>query len=109
MQLLLRNALQIKALVKATFPDFEDSRTRCGALTADTDILSCKWNSAMREVEEYQQSGKDVEPSLLALAEVNIPASRTILTNLVLPEGPEDDERRRQQLRHPSHGHGDFS
>jgi hypothetical protein len=83
MQLLLRNAMQIRSLVKATFAaaDF-DKPKGCDSPATDADMLACKWNHAMGEVEKYQQSGGNVESSILALAEVRRPqtSDKSILT-----------------------------
>jgi ethanolaminephosphotransferase len=74
MQLLLRNAMQIKALVEATFSatDF-DSPKGCTNPPTDADMLACKWEYALEKVKEYKRTGKGVEPSILALAEVWTP------------------------------------
>jgi ethanolamine phosphate transferase 2 subunit G len=76
LQLLLRNALQIVSVLKATFSatdfDHPDIVKGCDNPSSDANLLACKWKNATREIMEYQRSGENVLPCLTALFEVSM-------------------------------------
>jgi hypothetical protein len=77
LQLLLRNALQILAIVKAQFPgvDFDNVEDvkDCDGAHGQDQSLACQWKDASRMIQEYRQSGSDVKPALTALYRVSMP------------------------------------
>jgi hypothetical protein len=73
-KILLRNALQILSIVKATFSSIDfgnhEDLAACTHPDSDAEKLACHWKKAMTLVQDFQISKKDVKPSLNALFEV---------------------------------------